>query len=133
MSPNEKINYRIIPGKVEMWSDADDISWLVFAPESEISRDDMEEIIAVATRTHKSGELFRVLADISGVESISHEARSYASGENFESIYSCLAIVAGTPATRLVGNFFIRFHKPPRPVKIFGTTEEAKVWLKNFK
>src|ERR1051326_8326097 len=128
MSP-QRINYRIIEGKAEMWSDCDDISWLVFLPGSEISETDLREISAMATRNHHPGELFNVLVDISALHMISHEARTFAAGTQHTGIYERLAIVAGTPAARLVGNFFIRFHKPPRPVRIFGDVYEAKQWL----
>lgn len=126
----EKINYQSVPGKAEMWSDKDNISWLVFAEGSEISKDDIEYLIKLATQKVEVNEHLFVLVDMSLVESISPEARAFAAGEDLASIYDALAIVAASPATRLVANFFIRFHKPPRPTKIFTETEKAVEWLK---
>ena len=126
-------NLRVLPGKAEMWSDNDGISWLKFLPDSEISEEDMRRVIDLSLITIKPGEHFRVIADITEMASISDGARSYAAGKNLGHIYEALAIVAASPATRLVANFFIRFHKPPRPVKIFKTAREAKKWLLKYK
>jgi hypothetical protein len=32
-------------------------------------------------------------------------------------------------ATRIAGNFYIRFNKPPKPTRIFTNPEDAKSWL----
>ena len=133
MNPaSERINYLSVPGKAEMWSDRDDISWLVFAEGADISVDDLEELIKLATRKLVAGDVLHVLVDMSLAESISPEARSFAAGRKLAEIYDALAIVAASPATRLVANFFIRFHKPPRPTRIFNTREEAVNWLKKL-
>ncbi len=133
MEQDDKLNYKEIPTKASLWSDKDDISWLVFAQDAEISREDMIEIISMSTRNHNGVESLKVLVDIRGIESFSLEARQYAASAHLKDIYSCMALVASTPATKLLGNFFVRFHKPPRPTKIFDTVEEAKNWLMNFK
>lgn len=133
MNPDyEKINYLSVPGKAEMWSDKDDISWMVFAEGSEISQEDLAELIRLATRNVQPGEKLHVLIDMTQSESISPEARAFAAGSQTADYYDSLAIVAGSPATRLVANFFIRFHKPPRPTRIFNTTDEAVKWLKSM-
>lgn len=133
MNPeSERINYLSVPGKAEMWSDKDDISWMVFAEGSEISREDLEELVKLATRNVQPGDILHVLIDMTRAESISSEARSFAAGNEVGKIYDALAIVAGSPATKLVANFFIRFHKPPRPTRIFNSTEEAVRWLKSL-
>ncbi len=47
------------------------------------------------------------------------------------------AVVARNMASLLVGNFFVKIHKPPVPTRLFKDEEEALVWLremqKNFK
>lgn len=133
MNPDyERINYLSVPGKAEMWSDKDDISWMVFAEGSEISGDDMQELVKLATRNVQPGDILHVLIDMSAAESISAEAREFAAGKDIGNVYDALAIVAGSPATKLVANFFIRFHKPPRPTRIFNKTEDAVNWLKSL-
>jgi hypothetical protein len=131
MTPvEERINHRIIPGKAEMWLGRDDISWLVFCPESEISLEDITLIIATATATHRPGDFFHVLVDMRGLDSISPEAREYAAAGKLSEIYDRLAIIADAPATFLVANFFLKFHKPPRPTRIFRNETDALQWLR---
>lgn len=131
MAPDkQKINYQLVPGKAEMWSDNDNISWMVFTEGAEISREDMEELVRLATRNVLPGEQLFVLVDMRAMESITPDARDFAAGGSLAHLYTALALVANSPATRLVANFFIRFHKPPRPTKIFNSAKEGVEWLK---
>ena len=123
-----KINYRICR-TAELWSDEDDISWLVFLPESEVEEADAVAIINAAGITF-SGEKFVVLADIRNLKSISGEARAYLAGGSAERIHAAVAILVENTATRLLANFFINFHKPSRPTRIFSDEQKAIVWLK---
>jgi hypothetical protein len=78
------------------------------------------------------GEKFAVIVDIRGMQSITDGARKIAANKNLEHIYSALAIVIGSPATRIVANFFVQFHKPPRPTRIFTDPGEALNWLRKY-
>lgn len=133
MSAQEKINYRLVPDKAEMWSDTDGISWLVFAIDSEIDEQDVRTISNYALQDDPSGVKFLVLVDIRNISMITSEARTYASSREMTNISKAVAIVVGSPATRLIANFFIRFHKPLIPSKIFTSTKEAKQWLLKMK
>ncbi len=42
------------------------------------------------------------------------------------------AYVATNFGHKFIGNFYLKFNKPGRPTKIFGTMEEAVEWLKTF-
>jgi hypothetical protein len=132
MSPEEKINYRVIPGKAEMWSDKDGISWLVFADESDIEEADIKIISDFAVLDDPSGIKFLALVDIRNISMISHSARNLASSNQTAKISQAIAIVASSPATKLIANFFIRFHRPLVPTKIFTSPQEAKAWLLTF-
>ena len=39
------------------------------------------------------------------------------------------AVLVNSLATRIAGNFYIRFNKPTKPTKIFTNAEDAKSWL----
>ena len=132
MTPEEKINYRLIPNKAEMWSDKDGISWLVFADESDIEEADIKMISEFAVLYDPSGVKFLVLVDIRNISMISPSARNLASSSETEKISRAIAIVASSPATKLIANFFIRFHRPRVPTKIFTSPNEAKNWLLTF-
>jgi hypothetical protein len=40
------------------------------------------------------------------------------------------AFVLNSLATRLTGNFFIRFHKPVNPTRLFNDEKKAFDWLR---
>jgi hypothetical protein len=42
------------------------------------------------------------------------------------------AIVAKSVAMLLIGNFFVKFHKPPAPTRVFNCEVEANKWLKEL-
>jgi hypothetical protein len=133
MLSKDKINPKSIPGKVEMWSDTDDVSWMVFVPGSEIDEQDIHAILDLVKTTLEPGEELLALIDIRKMETITTEARTLAASKENESIYKAMAIVATSPAMRLIAKFFINFHKPPRPTQIFSNPEEAKTWLMDFR
>ena len=132
MPTSNKINYKSIVGKVEMWSDTDGISWMLFAPGSDITEEDMREILVLTQSTLLSGEQLLALIDIREMNSISSEARNLAAAKDLEYMHKAMAIVVTSPAMKLVANFFIHFHKPPRPTQLFSSPEEAKIWLLTF-
>lgn len=127
---SEKINYRVTRN-AELWSDDEEISWLVFLDEAEVEEEDAITIIQTASQTFV-GERFVVLADIRQLKSISNEARQYFSGGDAENLHLALAILVENTATRLLANFFINFHKPTRPTRIFTDEEQAREWLKQY-
>jgi hypothetical protein len=66
--------------------------------------------------------------------SISHEARKFISGyEPIVSVRSAQAIIVNNIPTRLLANFYLKFHKPKHPVKIFTNLEDAEKWGSNLK
>jgi len=65
---------------------------------------------------------------------ISHEAREFISSyEPIKKVRSAQAILVNTTPTRLLANFYIKFHRPKHPVKIFSKLENAEVWVSQFK
>lgn len=125
-----RINHRICR-TADLWSDEDDISWLVFMPDSEVEEEDAAEILEKAALTY-TGEAFVVVADIRNMKSISNEARAYLAGKHAEQLHAAVAILVDGMATRLIANFFINFHKPSRPTRIFSDEQKAIEWLKKY-
>lgn len=61
--------------------------------------------------------------------SLSKEARTEANRvDNYRNTIA-QAIIVKSLANRLMGNFLIKFYKPPCPCQIFNNTEKAKAWL----
>lgn len=129
MTPRTRNNLSEIPGKAAIWSDEDGLSWVTFEQDAEISGEDAAMLLEFAKRTHVESEYFRVLIDLRTNPVISKEARDFAAGGGTKSYISAFAILASELSMRLVGNFFIHFHKPGQPTKIFTDENEARKWL----
>ena len=88
----------------------------------EIARRTMAELATLA-----SGRRIVLLADIRLVKSVSREARVfYDSATEF----SALALLAGSPATQMIANFFIGLKRPKVPTQMFTDEEKALAWLR---
>jgi hypothetical protein len=71
----------------------------------------------------------RLLADIRTLRGVSLGVRTHMSSERAGRYLSRVALVADSPLTRTIGNFFMRLNRPPFPVRIFDAEEEALRWL----
>jgi hypothetical protein len=45
---------------------------------------------------------------------------------------SAVALIVGTPLSRMIGHLFLRANKPPFPVKLFRNEASALAWLSRF-
>jgi hypothetical protein len=129
MSEHPRNNLSEIPGKAAIWSDEDGLSWITFEQGAEISGADAAQLLEFAKRTYVETEYFRVLVDLRSNPVISKEARDFAASGPLRSVISAFAILANDLSMKIVGNFFIHFHKPGQPTKIFTEEREARNWL----
>lgn len=70
-----------------------------------------------------------LLADIRTLRGVSLGVRTQMSSERAGRYLSRVALVADSPLTRTIGNFFMRLNRPPFPVRIFDGEAEALRWL----
>lgn len=122
-------NLSEIPGKAAIWSDEDGLSWITFESGAEITGEDAAVLLEFAKRTYNDAEYFRVLIDLRSNPVISKEARDFAASGQTVGYISAFAILASDLSMKLVGNFFIHFHKPDQPTRIFTEKNEARKWL----
>ncbi len=78
------------------------------------------------------GKKVPVLNDIRGIKSVEREARQFPSHPDVVRLSKACALLVSSPVSRVIGNFFLGFNKPPYPVKLFSSEEKALEWLKNF-
>lgn len=71
-----------------------------------------------------------LLADIRALRGVSLGVRTHMSSDRAERYLSRVALVADSPLTRTIGNFFMRLNRPPFPVRIFDEEQEALRWLR---
>ena len=72
------------------------------------------------------------IADISVVKRVPKETREFFSSSQAGADLSALAVVVSNPVTRTMGNFFLKFHQPRYPFRLFTNLDEATVWISQF-
>lgn len=98
---------------------------------SEIKAEDIKEDFAVFSKLIGDKNA-PVLLDLRGIKSVTREAREYVSSPESMRFMSVLALLIGSPISKVVGNFFLGINKPPYPTKIFTSEAKALAWLKEF-
>jgi len=81
------------------------------------------------------GKHFVTLADFRNIRStINHEAREhFATNKKITDIRKGQAIVVNSLHTKLLANFYMKFHKPENPVKIFSDYDKAEKWIREIR
>ncbi len=93
----------------------------------------LEEARQDVIATKKFGKKKRPrFVDISKIESVTKEAREYYASEDASRKTSAMALLVGSPVSKVIGNFYLGIDKPPYPIKLFITEEKAIQWLKQF-
>jgi len=103
------------------------IQTVISLPNARESLEDAKANIAAAT-TLSPGKRRPKLVDMRAVQGIDREARAYYSG----GFATAVALLVGSPVTRVMANFFIGLNKPPVPTRLFTSEDEAVAWLKGF-
>jgi hypothetical protein len=89
------------------------------------------DLVAINDAKNKlvGGNRYTVLFVPGKFASITPEARDFSASQEVYRNAIAKAIVVRTIAHRLIGNFFIRFNRPPAPTLIFTDETEALAWL----
>jgi hypothetical protein len=107
--------------------------WVVFKDNIDMSIDDAinheQSIYKLA-----QGKKYLIMLDgRAHMATFSPEARKYmAESPLVNEVRVAQAIIVSSLAGRLIANFYIKFNKPPRPVRVFNDEASAKKWLKQF-
>jgi len=78
------------------------------------------------------GQARPMLLDIRQIKSQDRDARLFYSRPENTRMVSAVAIIVGSPMSRVFGNFVLGFSKATAPTKIFSSEEEALAWLRGF-
>jgi hypothetical protein len=92
--------------------------------------DAQENVAAIATLA--ADKRWPVLVDMRASLGIDHETRAYYSSVEGVKSDTALALLVGSPVTRVMANFFISINRPQVPTKLFTSEAEAVAWLKTF-
>jgi hypothetical protein len=93
-----------------------------------VSGDDARENLGVLLELIGE-ERAPVLVDLRPVQSQSAEARSVFAGPDAFRVSHAVALLIGSPVSRVIGNFYLGFNKPMTPSRLFTDPAEARIWL----
>ncbi|PJA07078.1 MAG: hypothetical protein COX70_08215 [Flavobacteriales bacterium CG_4_10_14_0_2_um_filter_32_8] len=98
---------------------------------------ELEDAIEVDDKTIEfvEGKSFVTLVDARNIRSnMSHEAREFfATDKKIVAIRKAQAIVVNNLPSRLIAKFYMTFHKPTNPIKIFSDYLQAEDWIRERK
>jgi hypothetical protein len=115
--------------KFRMWLRPDGIVQMAWVTLVDIRLEDAIAAIQAMTEL-TGGRLSPLLVDL-------HDSGQQARAARIEftsqaDLVSAVALIVGTPLSRIMGNFFLGVSRPPYPVRMFDTEESALVWLNEF-
>ncbi len=115
--------------KFRMWLRSDGIVQLVWAPRVAIVLEDaVAAIEAMAQLT--GGRQSPLLVDVHEQGPMDRPARTEFTRRG--DLVSAVALIVGTPLSRLMGNFFLSVSKPMAPTRLFDDEASALAWLQGF-
>lgn len=121
----------ILTRTTRCWLGEDGIVRFVSLPETRQTLEDARESIRICAKL-ANGRRLPVLVDIRSLTAIDGDARRYYAGEEAARVESAIALVVGSPLSRMVGNFFLSINRPQVPVRLFTIEGEALAWLRGF-
>lgn len=100
-----------------------------FLQGAEVTREDALENLAVSERL-TGGRRLPALIDLREVKAQSAEARAVLAGPAAARVSGAVGLLIGSPLSRVLGNFYLRFNRPGTPTRLFSTEAEAEAWLR---
>ena len=115
--------------KFRMWLRPDGIVQLVWARQvTMVLEDAIEATDAMAKLT--GGRRSPLLVDAHDVGPQDRPARNEFARRG--DLVSAVALIVGTPLSRMMGNFFLSVSKPMAPTRLFDDEASALTWLREF-
>jgi len=115
----------------KLWLGEDGIVRIIHVPGAEVTLEDAKETMAAYLKLNK-GKRRPLFVDTKTMKSLAREARKYYAGEEAARVASAVAIIVGTPVSRVLGNFYLGLSNPYLPSRLFSSEEEALKWLKGY-
>ena len=101
-------------------------------PQTDLLTIEHAKEIAAATSVYAPGRRALFLVDARRAGRMTQEARQYLASDEATKNILAMAILVGSPVSRIVGNFFLMINKPRVPANLFSSEKDALSWLKGF-
>jgi hypothetical protein len=114
-----------------MWLDEAGLLWHRLDEGVSVSAQDVEETLA-AVRSLTAGKRVPAVVDIRGAGFADRAARDGFAGDEETSWETATALIIDQAFSRRLGNLYLRWSKPDRPVRLFTSEEAAVAWATTF-
>ena len=104
--------------KSRLWLGEDGIVSIVWIPGAEVTLEDAQETMAAYLKLNK-GKRRPLFVDTKTMKSIARGARQYYASEDAAKVASAVALIVGTPVSRVLGNFYLGVSHPKLPTRLF--------------
>lgn len=113
------------------WINDNNICYTVVKSNAVIDIKDAIENSAAVKKISKD-QIYPMLVNLKEIKSITKEARDHFSMQNRTPGITAIGLLIKSPASRIIGNFFLGMNKSTVPVRLFTNEEKAVLWLKQF-
>ena len=117
--------------KSKLWLGEDGIVRIIWVPGAEVTLEDAQETMAAYLKINQ-GRKRPLFVDTKTMKSLAREARHYYASEEAARVASAVAVIVGTPVSRVLGNFYLGLSNPHLPTRLFSSEEDALEWLKEY-
>ena len=113
------------------WLNENEIFYTVVKPNAVVEISDAIENSAVVKEI-SDGKIYPMLVNLKEIKSITKEARDHFSMQGRTPGISAIGLLINSPASTIIGNFFLGLNRSVVPVKLFTKEAKATAWLKQF-
>ena len=121
----------VVTSMCKVWVGEDGIARIIHVPGAELTLEDAKETMAAYLKVNK-GKRLPLFVDTAEMKSMTRESRLYYASEEAAKTASAVAIIVGTPVSRVLGNFYLGLSNPHLTSRLFTSEQEALEWLKGF-
>jgi hypothetical protein len=115
----------------KLWLGNDGIVRIIHVPGADVTLEDAKETMAAYLKIN-NGKSRPLFIDTKTMKSLARGARHYYASEEAANVASAVAIIVGTPVSRVLGNFYLGLSNPLLPTRLFSSEDEALEWLKGY-
>ena len=115
--------------KFRIWLRPDGIVQVIWAPRVAAVLEDAVACVSATARV-TGGRRSPVLVDMRDTGAQDRATRAEWTHHN--EVTAAVALIVGTPLSRMTGNLFVKIAKPPFPVRVFDQEASAVAWLRPF-
>lgn len=128
MLDNGEIVFERETDKIRMALFSSGIMYYLILPGAQVKLDDVKKILVYVDQLGNENKYLN-LYEFGLGSNVDETVRNWAAdvGGNKQTIAD--AIVIKSLAQKIVGNFYLKFHRPVKPTKIFNNIEDASIWL----